>query len=473
MKRKHRSAQNREQYKRIVVFCSSLILLGLLTLAFAYTWYTHYSWFILLPFFRRGNWVVIAIYAALLFLFFQVYGGFKVGYLRRTDVLLSQILSIFGTNVLTYLQISLIARDFAPFQPMLCLTVVELAVLVLWTLLAQRFYFALYPPRRLIIVYGSPTAAALVTKMSYRVDKYMICESISAVKDYARICEKILQYDGVIIHDIPPNLRSDLVKFCFDHKLRAYVVPKISDIILRGAEDIRLFDTPLLLCRNYGLTFEQRVIKRGFDLLFSIVMLILLSPVMLACAAAVKLCDNGPVLYRQKRLTYGGQPFYVYKFRSMIPDAEAGGIQLAADHDARVTPVGRVLRKCRLDELPQLFNILKGEMSVVGPRPERPELCAEYEKSFPEFRFRLHVKAGLTGYAQVTGVYDTTPYDKLRMDLMYIENYSLLKDIQIVLMTLKTMLFPVQKSNAELLHPPASGDRNEESLPPKQKGDPV
>lgn len=473
MKRKHRSAQNREQYKRIVVFCSSLILLGLLTLAFAYTWYTHYSWFILLPFFRRGNWVVIAIYAALLFLFFQVYGGFKVGYLRRTDVLLSQILSIFGTNVLTYLQISLIARDFAPLQPMLCLTVVELAVLVLWTLLAQRFYFALYPPRRLIIVYGSPTAAALVTKMSYRVDKYMICESISAVKDYARICEKILQYDGVIIHDIPPNLRSDLVKFCFDHKLRAYVVPKISDIILRGAEDIRLFDTPLLLCRNYGLTFEQRVIKRGFDLLFSIVMLILLSPVMLACAAAVKLCDNGPVLYRQKRLTYGGQPFYVYKFRSMIPDAEAGGIQLAEDHDARVTPVGRVLRKCRLDELPQLFNILKGEMSVVGPRPERPELCAEYEKSFPEFRFRLHVKAGLTGYAQVTGVYDTTPYDKLRMDLMYIENYSLLKDIQIVLMTLKTMLFPVQKSNAELLHPPASGDRNEESLPPKQKGDPV
>lgn len=473
MKRKHRSAQNREQYKRIVVFCSSLILLGLLTLAFAYTWYTHYSWFILLPFFRRGNWVVIGVYAALLFLFFQVYGGFKVGYLRRTDVLLSQILSIFGTNGLTYLQISLIARDFAPLQPMLCLTVVELAVLVLWTLLAQRFYFALYPPRRLIIVYGSPTAAALVTKMSYRVDKYMICESISAVKDYAQICEKILQYDGVIIHDIPPNLRNDLVKFCFDRKLRAYIVPKISDIILRGAEDIRLFDTPLLLCRNYGLTFEQRVIKRGFDLLFSIVMLILLSPVMLACAAAVKLCDNGPVLYRQKRLTYGGEPFYVYKFRSMIPDAEADGIQLAADHDARVTPVGRFLRKCRLDELPQLFNILKGEMSVVGPRPERPELCEEYEKSFPEFRFRLHVKAGLTGYAQVTGVYDTTPYDKLRMDLMYIENYSLLKDIQIVLMTLKTMLFPVQKSNAELLHPPASGDRNEEPLPPKQKGDPV
>lgn len=473
MKRKHKSTQGREQYKRIVVFFSSGLLLGLLTLEFAYTWYTHYSQFILLPFFRRGNWAVIGIYAALLFLFFKVYGGFKVGYLRRTDVLISQILSALGANLLTYLQISLIARDFAPVRPMLLLTGMELVVLVLWTLLAQKLYFALYPPRRLIIVYASPAAAALVTKMSYRVDKYMICESISAVKDYEIICEKILQYDGVIIHDIPPQLRNDLVKFCFDHKLRAYIVPKISDIILRGAEDIRLFDTPLLLCRNYGLTLEQRITKRAFDLVFSLVMLVLLSPVMLGCAIAVKVCDGGSVLYKQKRLTYGGKPFEVYKFRSMIPDAETHGAQLAQDHDARITPVGRFLRKCRLDELPQLMNILKGDMSVVGPRPERPELCAEYEKHFPEFRFRLHVKAGLTGYAQVTGVYDTTPYDKLRMDLMYIENYSLLKDIQIVLMTLKIMLFPVQKSNAELLHPAVPREKHEENPHRNQKGDPI
>ena len=466
--------RDREQYKRIVTFFSSVILLGLLTLEFAHTWYTHYADFIQLPFYRRGNWLVIAIYAVILFLFFKVYGGFKVGYLRRTDVLLSQVLSVLGTNILAYLQISLIARDFAPIKPMVLMTLIELVVLVLWTLLAQRLYFALYPPRRLIIVYGSPAAAALVTKMSYRVDKYMICESISAVKDYDQICEKILQYDGVIIHDIPPQMRNDLVKFCFDKKLRAYIVPKISDIILRGADDIRLFDTPLLLCRNYGLTFEQRVMKRGFDLVFSILGLIVFSPIMLGCAIAVKVCDGGPILYKQKRLTIGGKPFDVYKFRSMIPDAETHGAQLAEDHDARITPVGRFLRKCRFDELPQLFNILKGEMSVVGPRPERPELCEEYEKHFPEFRFRLHVKAGLTGYAQVTGVYDTTPYDKLRMDLMYIESYSLFKDIQIVLMTIKTSLFPVQKSNAELLHPALPEEKTEEHPHHrKQKGDPT
>lgn len=463
LKTRNNRTRNREQYKRIFSFCSAVILMGVLTLLYANVWYSHYLDELVLPYYRRGNWAVIGIYAVVLFLFFKVYGGFKVGYLRRTDVLFSQILSVLGANAVTYFQVSLISRHFVPVRPMVLLTLQELAVVFLWTMLAQRIYFALYPPRRLIIVYGSKTAAALVTKMSYRVDKYMICESISAENDYAVITEKLLQYDGVILQDLPADMRNDLVKFSFEHKLRAYVAPKISDIILRGAEDIRLFDTPLLLCRNYGLTFEQRVMKRCFDLLFCLVMLLLFAPLMLVCAAAVRLCDGGPVFYRQKRLTCGGKEFYVLKFRSMIPDAEAGsGAQLAGEHDERITPVGRILRKFRLDELPQLFNILTGDMSVVGPRPERPELSREYEKQFPEFRFRLHVKAGLTGYAQVTGVYDTTPYDKLRMDLMYIENYSMLKDIQIVLMTLKIMLFPL-KTNAELLHTDTKAENKEET----------
>jgi FlaA1/EpsC-like NDP-sugar epimerase len=223
--------------------------MGFLTLLFAHTWYTAYYDTIALPFYRRGNWVVIVIYTVVMYLFFRVYGGFKVGYLRRTDVLFSQVLSVFGTNLVTYLQVSLIARNFVRLAPILEMTVLELVVLVLWTVLAQKVYFALYPPRRLIIVYGSPSAAALVTKMSQRVDKYMICESVSAVKDYAVICEKILQYDGVIIQDIPAKMRNDLVKFCFDHQLRAYITPKIADIILRGAEDIRLLLESLSKCQ--------------------------------------------------------------------------------------------------------------------------------------------------------------------------------------------------------------------------------
>ena len=146
----------------------------------------------------------------------------------------------------------------------------------------------------------------------------------------------------------------------------------------------------------------------------------------------------------------GGKEFYVYKFRSMIADAEKDGVaRLAEANDDRVTPVGKVIRRFRIDEFPQLINILKGEMSLVGPRPERPELTDEYDKEMPEFKFRLKVKAGLTGYAQVMGKYDTTPYDKLKMDLMYIEKYSVLLDMKIILMTVKTMFFPNKDNSQE------------------------
>lgn len=441
----------RDQYKRLFSFGASIILLGFLTVFFAFIWYRYYSETIILPYYRRGNWVVIAIYTILTMIFFKAYGGFKVGYLKKTDMFYSQMLSIICVNIITYFQISLIGRDFMKGFPIVYLTVAELVFIFFWNAFIDRIYFLIYPPRRLIILYGSRQAAALVMKMSTRVDKYMICESVN-IGDFGNedeVKKHIMKYDGVIICDIPAKSRNDYMKFCFQNDIRAYIVPKISDIILRGAEDIRLFDTPLILCRNCGLTFEQRFIKRTADIIISLFMIILFSPVMLIVALAVKLCDGGDIIYRQKRLTIDNREFYIYKFRSMIADAEKSGVpQLAKDYDNRITPVGKIIRSCRIDELPQLFNILKGDMSIVGPRPERPELVREYEKTIPEFGYRLKVKAGLTGYAQVIGTYDTTPYDKLKMDLMYIENYSFRLDLQLMLMTLKTMFFP-NKTNAE------------------------
>lgn len=441
----------RDQYKRLFSFGASIILLGFLTVFFAFIWYRYYSETIILPYYRRGNWVVIAIYTILTMIFFKAYGGFKVGYLKKTDMFYSQMLSIICVNIITYFQISLIGRDFMKGFPIVYLTVAELVFIFFWNAFIDRIYFLIYPPRRLIILYGSRQAASLVMKMSTRVDKYMICESVNIgdFENEAEVKKHIMKYDGVIICDIPAKSRNDYMKFCFQNDIRAYIVPKISDIILRGAEDIRLFDTPLILCRNCGLTVEQRFIKRTADIIISLFMIILFSPVMLIVALAVKLCDGGDIIYRQKRLTIDNREFYIYKFRSMIADAEKSGVpQLAKDYDNRITPVGKIIRSCRIDELPQLFNILKGDMSIVGPRPERPELVREYEKTIPEFGYRLKVKAGLTGYAQVIGTYDTTPYDKLKMDLMYIENYSFRLDLQLMLMTLKTMFFP-NKTNAE------------------------
>ncbi len=439
----------KERYKRFVSFISAVLLLCILTGLFGAVWYNSYSENIVLPFYRRGNWVLIGIYCILIILFFKAYGGFKLGYLKKTDILYSQIISILCVNIVSYFMISLIGRHFMAVVPMINLTFTDFGIIAIWTVLSGKIYFLIYPPRKLIILYGSKQAVSLVLKMSQRVDKYMICESVSVSEKPEKVQELILKYEGVIICDIPDEQRNKYLKFCFERSIRAYIAPKVSDIIIRGGDDIRLFDTPLLLCRNYGLTSEQQIAKRLFDIVFSITAIILASPLMAVSAIAVKLCDGGSVFYKQKRLTVNGKEFYVYKFRSMVANAEKDGIKLASEHDSRITPVGNILRKFRIDELPQLVNILKGDMSVVGPRPERPELTELYKKQMPEFEFRLKVKAGLTGYAQVTGVYDTSPYDKLKMDLMYIENYSFRMDLQIILMTLKIMIFP-PKNNAEV-----------------------
>ena len=192
-----------------------------------------------------------------------------------------------------------------------------------------------------------------------------------------------------------------------------------------------------------GMGKMELGIKRTADILFAMVGMVVLSPVMLAVALSIRLQQNGPIFFRQVRIGKGGKPFVIFKFRTLSSEAENEGPQLIAQGDELTsTRLERFLRGHHLDELPQLWNVLRGDMSLVGPRPERPELAAENEKLMPEFRYRLKVKAGLTGYAQVLGKYNTTPYDKLRLDLMYIEQYSLLLDIKLILMTIKILFIP-------------------------------
>ena len=451
---------NLEPFKRTLNWLSSLFITVLLTAAFGFTWYMYYSAEIVLPFYRKGNWMVIGIYLVIAVIFNQVYGSYKVGYLRKSEAFYSQIISVFVSNLITYCQISVIGRDFMHFMPMIFLTFIDLIIVLVWTIVSAALYKMLFPPRRMIIVYGSQNAGNLVLKMSRRTDKYIIAESIKADEDIEVIKEKILGYGAVIMYDVPDHMRNVLLKFCFDRSLRVYMAPKISDIIVRGAQEINLFDSPLLLCRNSGLSFEVMATKRIIDFVLALIILPFLLVPMAAVALAIKIEDGGPVIYKQERLTTRGKRFNVLKFRSMKVDAEKDGVAvLAKDHDDRITKVGAFIRKCRLDELPQIFNIIKGDMSFVGPRPERPEIAAEYEKEMPEFSFRLIVKAGLTGYAQIMGKYDTTPYDKLRMDLMYIEKYSIMLDFKIMLMTIKTMLFPGDTNESENIIKPKSDDK--------------
>ena len=429
------------QYKRIIKFMSSAAIVAMEAGIYGFVWVTYYNRLLEFPFWRRGNWLMIAVYAVLLIFFEQMYGGFKVGFYKKWNVIYSQILALVIVNVITYLQIALIDKRFHSLTLMGGILVTEIIVAVIWAFAFQFIYSRLFPRRHMLLVYGERPIFHLMQKISTREDKYQICNIIHYEEGVDEIMRLADQYDAIIIGDIPAHERNQLLKRCFGQGIRTYTVPKISDIINRSSDDLNLFDTPLLLSRNEDLKIEQLFAKRMMDVVCSFFGLLISSPFFLIIAFLIKATDRGPVFYKQIRLTRNGKEFEIYKFRTMIQDAEKDGhARLASEHDDRILPVGRFLRATRLDELPQMINVLKGEMSMVGPRPERPELAAEIEKELPEFPYRLKVKAGLTGYAQIYGKYNTTAYDKLKLDLTYIRNYSFFLDLKLMIMTPKIML---------------------------------
>ena len=434
--------KNYDPYKKTILFFASLVNIILMTGVFAYIWYSYYSSMMYVTsFYEKGHYVVIGLFALILFFFSNMYGGLKIGQLRRIEVMLSQYLSLFLTNIIMYIVISLLAfRAVNPLVLFLSL-LVEMIISTVWNFIIIYVYNRIFQPWKILLIYGERPATDLVYKVETRRDKYAIYDAINIDEGMEAIHEKMKDFQAVIIGDISAVKRNDMLKYCYANKIRAYVIPKISDIILMGADRIHVFDTPLLLSKGYALSFDQRFWKRLLDFIIAVPMLMIASPVMLITALAIKLYDKGPVFYKQVRCTIYEKEFYIYKFRSMIVNAESDGVaKLAKENDDRITPVGKFIRATRIDELPQLFNIIKGDMSFVGPRPERPEIMHEYCEEMPEFKFRTRVKAGLTGYAQVYGKYNTTPYDKLKLDLFYIENYSIWTDIKLILMTVKTVL---------------------------------
>lgn len=448
--------KEKRRWKRLLNFLAGAALWGIMFAIWAYVWLNYYGDIIIRPFGYKGNWLLYVVYGIILFCFTQLYGGYRVGHYRRGDVLFSNILAMVFTNGITYLQTCLVGRALMNPWPILAMSGVDILVISVWVTLSFRLYVKVNPPHDMLVVYGGgDSAQSLIYKMTSRPEKYNICQTISVEEDEEKICALILQYDSVIICDVKSVVRNRLLKFCFAHSIRTYLTPKVSDVLIRGASNINLFDTPLLLCKNTGLSQEQRAIKRAMDIVIATVGIVLSSVFMLGAAIAIKLQDGGAVLFKQKRCTIDNKVFEVYKFRSMIEDAEKDGKpRPAVDNDPRITSVGNFIRKTRLDELPQLFNIFMGDMSVVGPRPERIEHVEKYTAAMPEFAFRSKVKAGLTGYAQVVGKYNTTPYDKLKMDLMYIENYSIFEDVKLILMTIKILFL---KESTEGFAPKGTG----------------
>ena len=432
----------KEQYKKLFNMVAVVILLILQTLIFSTMWYKHLVTIeshVFVGFYQKGNWAVIGVYMLMMVFFTQSLGGYKVGYQKITDTCISHVIAILCCNVIEYFQLCIIFHEYISVVPLLVLTVVEVIIVIPWVFITRRVYLKIYPAKQMLYVYGDRLQTELVEKISRRDDKYSIAASISIKKGFFEVYEAIEKYEAVIIGDIPAQERNDILKHCYATNTRAYVVPKISDVILMGSTEINLFDTTLLLARNYGLSAEQLFVKRLMDIAISFCGLLVLSPFMLITALAIKLYDGGPVFYTQERLTRDRTVFKIIKFRSMRVAKDGDKNHITMQDDDRITPIGKIIRRTHFDEIPQLINILVGDMAFVGPRPEWKMCIEEYEQVVPEFAFRLKVKAGLTGYAQVYGKYNTTPYDKLKLDLLYIEKYSIWLDIKIILATVRTL----------------------------------
>ena len=434
---------NKVKYRAALRIVKLINVAGM-TALFGVCWYWFYADHIISPFYNKGNWAVIAIFAILYLVFGRVYDAFKVSLYRISEMVYSQVLSALLSNVVMYVVIWLLNKIVPTVWPLILCTLVQVLYAVGWSYCAHQWNFKLFPPRRTVVVYDRrPGMEKLIQE--YGLDKKFTVEKIATISECLNHDLKMLDgMEAVFLCGIHSHERNIVLKYCIARDIQVYMMPRIGDVLMSSAKPLHLFHLPMLQVTRYEPAPEYLLMKRLFDVVVSGVALLVLSPVMLGFAIAIKVYDGGPVFYKQCRLTKDGKTFMVHKFRSMRVDAEKDGVARLStgDKDKRVTPVGRLIRKVRIDELPQLLDILKGNMSLVGPRPERPEIAAQYEKELPEFALRLQAKAGLTGYAQVYGKYNTTPYDKLQMDLMYIANPSFMEDLRIIFATIKILFIP-------------------------------
>lgn len=431
---------------RLVKLSSVLLMTG----AFALGWYAYYGIRIASPYYKTGNYLVISLFLILFVAFGRVYEAFCISIKRISEMIYSQALAALAADAIMFIVTWLLTKTFPRVLPAFLIWGIQCIIAVIWSKYAHRWYFKTFPPRETAIIYDTRIGLEKLVN-EYGLDiKYDVQRKL-AVDECLQDFSLLKGMKTVFLSGIHSHERNIILKYCIANDIEVMVIPRIGDVIMNSAHSIHMFHLPMLQVRRYNACPEFLIVKRVMDIVISFAALILFSPIMAVVAIAIKSYDHGPVFYSHIRLTKDGKPFKIYKFRSMRTDAEKDGVARLStgDNDDRITPIGKVIRKLRLDELPQLFNILAGDLSLVGPRPERPEIAAQYCEEMPEFALRLQAKAGLTGYAQVYGKYNTTPYDKLQMDLMYIAHPSIVEDLKIILATIKILFMPESTEGVE------------------------
>lgn len=390
---------------------------------------------------QNHSYLVLAIYSVIAWFSMRTYSAYQIGLSRIRTLVYSQTLADLVSVGIVYILMVLERFHFFVPLPLLGVLVIQFSWNMIWSCAVNTIYFHLYQARRTVVVYRDKSDLRCLEELYQYNRKFYIEKLLAAPSDDIHdLIPEMEGFEAIFVTGVHESLRNDIEKYCVERDIRCYVMPHVGDVLMMGAKHMELFSVPVFRVMRAAPNIEYALVKRGIDIVCSLLGIIVFSPFMLITALAVKLYDGGPVIYKQIRLTKDGRTFNILKFRSMRVNAEGDGVaRLAVDQDDRITPVGKVIRACRLDELPQLINILRGDMSIVGPRPERPEIARHYEQMMPSFALRLQVKAGLTGLAQVYGKYNTDPYDKLRMDLMYINQMSLMEDIKLIFATVKVL----------------------------------
>ena len=392
-------------------------------------------------FYFWGNYIVLLLYTVNLLFAITIYHGFRFGSVDLNEIILSWVFGLLITNCLEYLQLSLLATTLLRVPGFVAVLAAQLVLVIPLIVLIDKLYYRMNPAHKAIIVYGDEKKAreyrSLIEKHR---KKFVIIHVVSQDDPIDSVLARIGEAESVFFLGVDEGRLGGLLEYSFRHNKRTYIMPTFQGVLLNTAEITWMSKTPMLLPNSPVMDPVKLFFKRAIDIAFSLTAIIALSWLMLITWAAIRLGDHAPAIYKQTRLTKGGRHFTIYKFRSMRPDAEDDYIpRLAAKNDDRVTPVGKIIRKTRIDELPQLFNVLSGTMSLVGPRPERPEIAEQYEEIYPNFSFRTKVKAGMTGFAQIYGRYNTAPDEKLFLDIMYIEKFSIWQDVKLMLQTIKVV----------------------------------
>ena len=433
------------QHAQLLLLDAVLPLLN--TAAFAVCWYAYYEKWLYLTFEGYGDYMVIGFFCALYTVFVHLYGGFDLLTSRVSELIYSHVISLAMTGFFMFVVLWMLIRAHVPhILPLLLCLAVCAAFSALWSLIASRLTDKVVPAKKTVLIYDNKEAykngVQIAKTQRNRLEMVGEAEA-SRPMDALEAQLRDTGAEAVLLCGIASSRRNDILKYCIDHDILAYVRPNIGDLLISNGQNLRMNHLPVLLCQRAAPSVFYLGFKRLMDILISGAALILTSPFMLATAIAIKAYDGGPVMFTQKRMTLNRKEFVIHKFRSMKVDADKGGKGIVTmQNDDRITPVGKFIRACRLDELPQLYDIFIGDMTIVGPRPERLETIELYEKDMPEFGLRLQVKAGLTGYAQVYGKANTSPYDKLQMDLMYIGEQGVLTDLKIILATIKILFMP-------------------------------